>query len=131
MGFITSMGLFDIFKKQAAAPSDPKSPRKHHYNFAYKALPGLAFADPDVPLSFASVTYSWKDLQELMASRDPFDRETPNRKLADLWAYTGGKLPSHERLSDSGLSAIGGEFGSEHAIVLVRYQCYYEHFILS
>jgi hypothetical protein len=114
------MGLFDIFKKHSAAQSNPKTPRKHHYTFAYKALPGLAFADPHVPLSFSSVTYSWKDLQDLIASGDPFDRETPNRKLASLWAYTGAKLPNHERLSDSGLSAIGGEFGDGNAFVLVR-----------
>lgn len=114
------MGLFDIFNKPAATPSDPKAPRKHHYTFAYMALPGLAFAGPHVPLSLSSVTYSWKDLQELMTSGDPFEREAPNRKLAELWAYVGAKLPNHERLTDSGLAAIGGEFGAKHALVLVR-----------
>ncbi len=114
------MGLFDIFKKAAPTPSDLKVPRKHHYTFAYKALTGLAFADPHVPLSFSSVTYSWKDLQELMTSGDPFEREAPNRKLAELWAYAGAKLPNREKLTDSGLSAIGGEFGAKHALVLVR-----------
>lgn len=114
------MGLFDIFKKQTATQSDPKTPRNHPYTFAYKALPGLAFADPHVPLSFSSVTYSWKDLRELMASGDPFDREAPNRKLAELWAYAGAKLPSRERLNDSGLAAIGGEFGTDSVLVFVR-----------
>ena len=56
----------------------------------------------------------------MITSGDPFDGESPNRKLADLWAYAGAKLPSHERLSISGLSAIGGEFGRDHALVLVR-----------
>jgi hypothetical protein len=41
------MGLFAIFKKPDDARPDPNSPREHHYTFAYKALPGLAFADPD------------------------------------------------------------------------------------
>lgn len=105
---------------QAPARQACEKPRRHHYNFAYKALPGLAFADPHVPLAFASVTYSWNDLQESMASGDPTEREAPNRKLADFWDYAGAKLPHDERLSSSGLAAIGGEFGPDNFFVLVR-----------
>jgi hypothetical protein len=116
------MGLLDIFRKPAGAGpgGKPQQPRRHHYNFAYKALPGLAFADPHVPLAFTSSTFSWPDLVASLEAGGPFGREVANHKLAQFWADAGEKLASHERIADSGLSAIGGEFGPDHVIVLVR-----------
>jgi hypothetical protein len=78
------MGLFNIFKKGNAS-SNPESPRMHHYNFAYKALPGLAFTDPHVPLGFAT--------------------DAPKDSLAKFWKYVGAKLPENERVDGSGLWA--------------------------
>jgi hypothetical protein len=116
------MGFFDRFKKSsAAAPNQkPQQPRRHHYNFAYKALPGLAFADPHVPLAFASSTFSWADLVAALESGGPFGREVANHKLLQFWNDVGQKLSAQERIADAGLSAVGGEFGPAHTFVLIR-----------
>ena len=76
-----------------------EKPRMHHYNFAYKALPGLAFADVDVPLGFG--------------------HDTPKGSLSEFWKHVGAKCPENERLSDSGLSAIDTHFGPDYVILLV------------
>src|SRR6185369_13559683 len=79
--------LLDFFKgtKNGLSQNEPQSPRLHHYNFAYKALPGLAFTDPYVPLGFAS--------------------DTPNGRLAKFWKLVGNRLPVNERIDSTGLWA--------------------------
>ena len=77
----------------------PKLPRMHHYNFAYKALPGLAFADPHVPLGFGN--------------------DIPKGSLAKFWNRVGSKLPVNERVSEAGLQGTGGPFGENYSIVLI------------
>jgi hypothetical protein len=74
-------------------------PRLHHYNFAYRAVPGVAFSDPHVPLGLG--------------------QDMPKGALKKFWAQVGERLPSDQRLSDRGLSATGGEFGPHHSIVLI------------
>ncbi len=95
------MGLFDIFKgaKGNAADKNPQPMREHHYAFAYKALPGLAFADPEVPLVF--------------------DSQHPTGRLAKFWAYVGTKFPENERISDSGLLGTVAPLNSDYAIVFI------------
>lgn len=87
------MGLFDIFKrtKGGAAHNDPQPPRRHHHAFAYKALPGLAFADAHVALGFG--------------------HDTPKGSLVKFWKHVGTKFPENERVSDSGLFANVTGFG--------------------
>jgi hypothetical protein len=90
----------EVFKKEKGNFTDlPESPRMHHYNFAYKALPGLAFADPHVPLGFGD--------------------DTPKGTLAKFWNRVGSKLPVNERVSDAGLRGTGGPFGENYSIVLI------------
>jgi len=83
--------------------SDSKSqselPRMHHYNFAYKALPGLAFADPRVPLGFGN--------------------DVPKGSLIKFWDYVGSKLPEDERGSSIGLGGTGGPYGVDHSTVFI------------
>jgi len=94
------MGLFGFFKKDTRdSLKQFEPPRKHHYDFAYKALPGLAFSDPHVPLGFGN--------------------NSPKGCLAKFWACVGEKLPEDERLSDSGLLGTGTPFGPHYAIVLI------------
>lgn len=92
----------EIFKGQIEeekSENPEEKPRMHHYNFAYKALPGLAFADPHVPLGFGD--------------------DTPKESLAKFWNYVGSKLPENERVSDAGLFAHDTPFGPDYVIVLV------------
>jgi hypothetical protein len=92
----------EIFKGQIEGETPQKleeKPRMHHYNFAYKALPGLAFADAHVPLGFG--------------------HDTPKDSLVDFWKYVGTKLPENERVSDFGLFASDTHFGPDHVILLV------------
>lgn len=93
----------DVSEKPKQGKSDtriqPELPRMHHYNFAYKALPGLAFADPHVPLGFGD--------------------DTPKGSLAKFWNYVGSKLPEGERVSSVGLGGTGGPHGENHSIVFI------------
>jgi hypothetical protein len=91
------MGLFNVFKKDKA-DSAPESPRKHHYYFAYKALPGLAFTAPNVPLGFAT--------------------NIPEDGLLRFWQMVGTKLPENERLSGVGLDAVNVNFDSECLLLI-------------
>ena len=78
----------------------PESPRMHHYNFAYKALPGLVFADPLVALGFG--------------------HDTPKGSLIEFWEYVGTKVPEHERINAAGLSAIDIVLKPDHVLLMVE-----------
>jgi CheY-like chemotaxis protein len=93
------MRLFGNFKRTKKDAPQPLPPRPHHYQFAYRALPGLAFADAYVPLGFG--------------------HDTPKGSLSEFWKYVGAKYPENERLSDSGLSALDTHFGPDYVILLV------------
>jgi hypothetical protein len=113
--------MFDFFKnKNSVSAVDSDKPRRHHYSFAYKALPGLVFADPDVPITFATCTFSWAEIERLMESGRLFDRAAANQKLSDFWASVGAKVPASEQIDPSGLSAIGGEFGARGVVLFVK-----------
>jgi DNA-binding response OmpR family regulator len=95
------MGLLDIFRgtKGNSSHNDPQRPRLHHYEFAYRALPGLAFADPYGPLGMA--------------------HDTPKGSLVKFWNHVETQIPKRERVSDSGLIAVHAPFGPDYVIVLV------------
>jgi CheY-like chemotaxis protein len=95
------MRLIDIFKgtKNNSSQVESKPPRLHHYQFAYRALPGLAFADPYVPLGFG--------------------HDTPKGSLVKFWKQVGTHFPENERFGNSGLIASDSPFGPDYVIVLV------------
>jgi len=97
----THMGLFDIFKRtQKDTPQKERQPpRLHHYQFAYRALPGLAFADPHVVLGFG--------------------HDIPKGSLVKFWNSVGAKFPENERVSDSGLFANATGFGPHYVILFI------------
>jgi CheY-like chemotaxis protein len=66
--------------------NDPLPPRLHHYQFAYRALAGLAFADPYVTLGLGN--------------------DMPEGSLIKLWDYVGTKVSEKERLFADGLKAF-------------------------
>jgi hypothetical protein len=78
----------------------PESPRMHHYNFAYKALPGLVFADPLVALGFG--------------------HDTPEGSLIEFWKYVGTKVPEDKRIIATGLSAIDIILKPDHVMLMVE-----------
>lgn len=78
---------------------DPQSPRMHHYQFAYRALPGMAFSDPRVPLGFG--------------------QDIPKGSLIKFWKHVGTRFPENERISDSGLFASDTPFGPDYVMLLV------------
>ena len=115
------MGMFNIFKKKdVVSGGDSDKPRRHHYSFAYKALPGLAFADPDLPLTFATCTFSWAEIERLVDAGELFARAAANQKLSNFWSSVGAKVPVNEQIDPSGLSAVGGEFGMSGVLVFIK-----------
>jgi TPR repeat protein len=98
---LSLMGLFDIFKKakKDSLQGNQQSPRLHHYQFAYRALPGLAFADAFVPLGFG--------------------HDTPKGSLVKFWKHVGSQFAENERVSDASLLAHDAPFGTDYVILLI------------
>jgi hypothetical protein len=89
----------DITALAQNAANGTQTPRWHHYNFAYKALPGAAFSDPYMPLGLG--------------------QDEPKGALKRFWAEVGERFPKDERVSDRGLAASAGKLGQSHCFVLV------------